>query len=62
VIKPLEAAGAGCGGPGITWISDPNNLANYNPESDASITVKFIDDSQSSCGITAPIEFVLTKI
>ncbi|MCH6198521.1 hypothetical protein MMU07_02945 [Aquiflexum sp. LQ15W] len=62
VIKPLESAGAGCGGPGITWISDPGNLANYNPASDASITVKFIDDSQSSCGITAPVEFVLTKL
>jgi len=62
VIKPLESAGAGCGGPGITWISDPDNLANYNPASDASITVKFIDDSQSSCGITAPVEFVLTKL
>jgi len=62
VIKPLEAAGAGCGGPGITWISDPDNLADYNPASDATITVKFIDDSQSSCGITAPVEFVLTKL
>jgi hypothetical protein len=62
VIKPLEAAGAGCGGPGITWISDPDNLADYDPSSDATITVKFIDDSQDSCGITAPVEFVLTKL
>lgn len=62
VVKPEEAAGAGCGGPGILWISDPNNLADYNPASDATITVKFIDDSQSSCGITAPVEFLLTKL
>lgn len=62
VTKPEEAAGAGCGGPGILWESDNDNLAEYDLQDDSVIQVFFVDDTESSCGITAPIEFTLTKM
>ncbi|TVP42896.1 MAG: hypothetical protein EA341_19090 [Mongoliibacter sp.] len=62
VLKPEEAAGAGCGGPGILWESDNDNLATYNLDDDSVIQVFFVDDTESSCGITDPIEFTLTKL
>lgn len=62
VLKPEDSAGAGCGGPGILWESDNDDLAEYDINDDSVIIVKFIDDTESSCGITDPIEFTLTKI
>ncbi|EOZ99030.1 hypothetical protein A33Q_0829 [Indibacter alkaliphilus LW1] len=62
VLKPEESAGAGCGGTTIFWESDNDNLAEYDLDDDSVIQVFFIDDTESSCGITDPIEFTLTKI
>ena len=62
VIKPKESAGAGCGGTLINWVSDNANLAAYSPTNDKTIIINFVDDSDSSCGIKAPVQFTLTKI
>jgi hypothetical protein len=62
IIKPKESAGVGCAGTTIFWVSDNANLSNYAPTSDKTITINFVDDSDSSCGIKAPVQFTLTKI
>ena len=62
IIKPRETAGAGCGGTLIAWVSENSNLATYTPTSDRTITINFVDDAESSCGIKAPVQFTLTKI
>jgi hypothetical protein len=62
IIKPKESAGVGCAGTTIFWVSDNANLSTYSPASDKTITVNFVDDSDSSCGIKAPVQITLTKI
>jgi hypothetical protein len=61
LIKPKESAGVGCGGTTIFWVSDNDNLSTYNPADDKVLVVNFVDDSDSSCGITGPVQFTLTK-
>jgi len=63
VIKPKESAGVGCAaGTSISWVSDNANLAAYNPTDDKTIVINFVDDTDVSCGIKAPVQFTLTKI
>lgn len=63
VVKPNQSAGIGCAaGNPIQWQSDNDNLSTYDPDDDSIIVVKFIDDITSSCGITEPVEFTLTKL
>ncbi|HMQ08445.1 MAG TPA: hypothetical protein PKC30_14175 [Saprospiraceae bacterium] len=61
IIKPAESAGAGCtAGNPITWQSSNDNLSTYNPQSDAVITINFIDDATASCAALANTPMVLT--
>jgi len=61
VLKPKESAGVGCSADPISWVSDNANLSTYNPADDKVIVINFTDDIDDSCGVTAPMQFTLTK-
>jgi hypothetical protein len=65
ILKPAEGPGAGCAaGNPIIWQSNTANTGSYDLNNDSVLTVKFVDDINSSCAALAntPIVLTLTKI
>lgn len=64
VQKPFQSAGAQCtAGNPIAWTTNTANPGTYNEANDSVITIRIIDDVNSSCAALAatPIELTLTR-